>query len=126
MLLSAVANHYQARRPRARVRGIQLFHDNAPALRSAVVKSYLEECHIQVSPHPPSSPDLSPCDFWHKAYIKPCLRGRKFKTRSAAGSALYQSINSTPEEQFKNALSEWISRREKCVQVNWEYFESLN
>ena len=51
----SVVNHYQAKRPRAGVRGIKLLHDNAPAHRSAVVKSYLEEFHIQVLPHPPYS-----------------------------------------------------------------------
>ena len=54
-VLSAVVNHYQAKRPRAGVRGIKLLHDNAPAHRSAVVKSYLEEFHIQVLPHPPTA-----------------------------------------------------------------------
>ena len=125
-VLSAVVNHYQAKHPRAGLRGIQLLHDNAPAHRTAVVKFYLEEFHIQVLPHPPCSPDLSPCDFWLNPYIKSCLRGRKFETCSAEGSALYQCINSIPKEQFKNAFSEWISHLEKCIQVNGEYFEGLN
>ena len=91
-VFSAVVNHYQAKHPRARVRGIKLLRDNAPAHRSAVVKSYLEEFHIQVLPHPPYSPDLSPCDFWLSPYIKSCLRGRTFETLSAVGSALYTSV----------------------------------
>ena len=125
-VLSAVVNHCQAKHPRAGVRRIKLLHDNAPAHRSAVVKSYLEEFHIQVLPHPPYSPDLSPCDLWLNPYIKSCLRGRKFETRSAVGSALYQCINSIPREQFKSVFSERISRLEKCVQVNGEYFEGLS
>ena len=67
-VLSAVVNHYQTKRPRAGVRRIKILHDTAPAHRSAVVKSYLEEFHIQVLPHPPYSPDLSPCDFWLNPY----------------------------------------------------------
>ena len=43
-VLSAIVNHYQAKRSRAGVRGIKLLHDNAPAHHSAV-KSYLEEFH---------------------------------------------------------------------------------
>ena len=125
-VLSAVVNHYQAKRLRARVRGIKLLHDNAPAHRSAVVKSYLEEFHIQVLPHPPYSPDLSPCDFWLNPYIKSCLWGCKFEMRSAVGSSLYQCINSIPKEQFKNAFSKWISHLEKSVQANGEYFAGLN
>ena len=68
-VLSAIINHYQVKGPRAEVQGIKLLHDNAPANRSAVVKSYLEEFHIQALPHPPYSPDLSPCDFWLNPYM---------------------------------------------------------
>ena len=104
-VLSAVVNHYQEKRLRAGVQGIKLLHDNAPAHRSAVMKSFLEEFHIQVLPYPTYSPDLSPCDFWLNQYIKSCLEGRKFETRSAVGSALYQCINSIPKKkQFKNAF----------------------
>ena len=117
-VLSAVVNHYQAKRPRAGVWGIKLLHDNALA--------YLEEFHIQVLPHPPYSPDLSPCDFWLNPNIKSCLGGHKFEMHSAVGSALNQCINSIPKEQFKNAFSKWISHLEKCVQVNGEYFEGIN
>ena len=39
-VLSAVVNHYQAKRPRAGVRGIKLLHDNVPVHRSAVVKCF--------------------------------------------------------------------------------------
>ena len=117
-VFSAVVKHYQTKGPRAGVRGIKLLHDNAPSHCSAVLKSYLEEYHIQILPHPPYSTDLSPCDFWLNPYIKSCLWGCKFETCSAVDNALYQWINSLPKEQFKNAFSEWISHLEKCVQVN--------
>ena len=42
-VLSAVVNHCQAKRPRARFRGIKLIHANAPTHRFAGVESYLEE-----------------------------------------------------------------------------------
>ena len=87
-VLSAVVNTIRQSARGPGVRGIKLLHDNAPAHRSAVVKSYLEEFHIQVLPHTPYSTDLSPCDFWLNAYIKSCLQGRKFETRSAVGNAL--------------------------------------
>ena len=70
-VLSAVVNHCQVKHPRAGVREIILLHDNAPAHRSAVVKSYLGEFHIQALPHTSYSPDFSPCDF--DPYIKSCL-----------------------------------------------------
>lgn len=124
-VLSVIIDHYTAKRPRTGARGIKLLHDNAPAHRSAVVQEYLKENHIEVLPHPPYSPDLSPCDFWLNPYIKSCLRGRRFETRSAVGSALYQCINSISKERFQNAFSEWLARLEKCVQSEGEYFEGM-
>ena len=115
-VLSAVVNHYQAKHPRAGVQGIKLLQDNAPAHRSAVMKSYLEEFHIQVLPHPPYIPDLSPGVFWLHPYIKSCLWGCKFETRSAVGRKLYQCINSIPKEQFKNAFFQMdFPSREMCL-----------
>lgn len=61
-------------------------------------------------PHTPYSPDLPPCDFWPYAYIKSCIRGRRLKTRSAVGNALYQCVNSMPKEHLKDAFLEWIQR----------------
>ena len=125
-VLSAVVDHYATTHPRTGVRGIHILHDNAPAHRSAVVLEYLEEMKIKTLPHPAYSPDLSPCDFWLNPYIKSCLQGRRFESRSALGSALFQCINSIPKEHFKNAFSERIRRLEKCVHVKGEYFEGLD
>ena len=100
-VLSAVDNHYQTKRPRAGVRGIKLLHDIAPAHRSGglIWRNFIfRSCHTH-------STALT-CYFWLNPYIKSCLRRRKFETRSAVGSALYQCINSIPKEQFKNAFFE--------------------
>lgn len=124
-VLSQVVQHYATARPRTGVRGVKLLHDNAPAHKSALVNSYLEDNHIETLPHPPYSPDLSPCDFWLNPYIKNYLRGRRFESRQAVGSALFQCLNTIPKEAFKNAFTEWIKRLEKCIQVKGEYFEGM-
>ena len=91
-VLPVVVNHYVTKRPRTDTRGLKLLHDNAPAHRSAVVQDYLREQNIEVMPHPPYSPDLSPCDFWLNPYIKTWLRGRRCESRCNVGSALYQCV----------------------------------
>ena len=125
-VLSEVVRHYTAKRPRTGLRGVKLLHDNAPAHRSAVVTKYLQENNIETLPHPPYSPDLSPCDFWLNPHIKGYLRGRRFETRSAVGSALYQGTNSIPKEMFKKAFFDWLIRLEKCVKMGGEYFEGFH
>lgn len=124
-VLSAVVQHYATARPRTGVRGIKLLHDNAPAHKSALVLSYLADNNIETLPHPAYSPDLSPCDFWLNPLIKDYLRGRRFESRHAVGSALFQCLNTIPKQAFRDAFSDWIQRLEKCVRVGGEYFEGL-
>ena len=38
--------------------------DNAPVHNSILVTDYLTKMGIKTVPHPPYSPDLTPCDFW--------------------------------------------------------------
>ena len=125
-VLPAVVNHYTTTRPWTGMRGMKLLHDNAPAHCSAVVQDYLKTQGLKTLPHPAYSPDLSPCDFWLNPLIKKCLSGRKFETRTAVGTALYQCTNSIAKSDYKNAFSDWIRRLKKCVEVKGDYFEGLN
>ena len=103
-VLPVVVNHYMAMRPRTGLRGLKLFHDNAPAHCSAVVQDYLKTQGFKTLPHPAYSPDLAPCDFWLNPVIKKCLSGRKFETRTAVGRALFQCADSIPKCDYKSAL----------------------
>ena len=63
---TALSNLRQALRHRRRgklTRGILFRHDNAPAHRSRECVSALSQYGFEILPHPPYSPDLSPCDF---------------------------------------------------------------
>ena len=63
-VLPKVVEHYKERRPKTGMRGIKLWQDNAPAHTCKVTVAYLKEQHIDVLPHQPYSPDLTPCDFY--------------------------------------------------------------
>ena len=45
-------------------RGVQLLHDNARPHTSQLILNAIQQMNIQILPHPPYSPDLSPCDYW--------------------------------------------------------------
>ena len=57
--------------------------------------------------------------------LKTTLSGRRYESRSALGSAIYQCIQGIPKKAYFSAFTEWISRFEKCVSVKGEYFEGL-
>ena len=53
------------------------------------------------------------------------LSGRRYGSRSALGSAVYQCLNSIPRTDYFTAFQSWISRLEKCISVKGEYFEGM-
>ena len=124
-VLSRVVEHYKTVRPATGTRGIKLLHDNAPSHKSGLLTDYLQENGIAVLPHPPYSPDLDPCDFWLNSVIKEALRGRKFETRHAVGSAVFQCMKGIPKDAYRLAFHTWIRRLRKCIEVKGEYFEGL-
>ena len=56
--------YFVNKRPKTGLKGIKLLHDNAPCHRASVVTDFLKEEKVKILPHPPSSPDLAPCDFF--------------------------------------------------------------
>ena len=55
-----------------------LFHDNAPAHRTALVKDFLAKNNVTTLEHPPYSPELAPADFYLFPRPKSALKGWRF------------------------------------------------
>jgi histone-lysine N-methyltransferase SETMAR len=68
------------KRPRKCSSGTWLMHhDNAPCHAALSVREFLAKHSIPVVPHPPYSPDLSPCDFFLFPRLKSTLKGKRFQ-----------------------------------------------
>jgi len=55
-----------------------LYHDNAPAHRSVLVKDSLAKNNMTTLEHPPYSPELAAVDFCLFPRLKSALKGRHF------------------------------------------------
>ena len=88
-----------------------------------VVKAALEEEGINVLKHPPYSPDLAPSDCWLFSDRHSQLRGRKFGSRSALGTAICQYGKKTPTQSFRTAIQDLIKRWDRCVRMQGEFVE---
>ena len=88
---SKVKAHCEKRKPVTGLRGLCLIHDNAPAHKCVLVQALLKEEKVIQLSHPSYSPDLSPCDFFLFPLLKKTLSGRRYESRSALGSAIYQT-----------------------------------
>jgi hypothetical protein len=60
-----------------------LHHDNAPSYNSVLTQEFVAQYKMAVIFHPPSSPDLAPCDFFLLPKMKFKLKGRPFDTSEA-------------------------------------------
>jgi len=85
-------------------RHIFLLHDNAPPHRAQVVTKVLDKRKVKVIPHPPYSPDLSPCDFFLFPKLKKFISCRRYRSRQAIGYAVYQFLKSVPKKDYENSF----------------------
>lgn len=110
-------------RPISGVKGIKLLHDNAKPHVAAETKTFLKEQGINVMPHPPYSPDLSPCDFWLFDYIKKNLPDQTSKDN------LFKEVSKVvvniPEKEYKKTFKKLLERMQLCIENKGEYFEHL-
>ncbi|GFX62446.1 uncharacterized protein TNCV_412881 [Trichonephila clavipes] len=49
----------------------------------AVEPGVLQQNNVEILPHPPYSPDLTPCDFWLFPQLKKPLRDKRFASNKA-------------------------------------------
>ena len=68
--LGPLVYEIKCQKPLCGTRGIIIHRDNERPHVHAYVINYLESQGITIMPHPPSSPDLAPCDFWLFDLIK--------------------------------------------------------
>ena len=106
-VLTQLVDFYQKCTPRT---GVKLFHDNAPAHKSAMVQDHLKESGLDVLDHPPYSPDLSPCDFWLFPRLKEMLAGYRFEPHCGIGNAVYKCLQHTPKEDYQAVFWKWVDR----------------
>ena len=81
-------------RPKTGLKHLRLY-DNAPAHKARIVTEFLESEKVKVLPHPPYSPDLTPCNYFPFPKLKYHLSGRRYNSRNSLWSAVYQSNRST-------------------------------
>ena len=87
------------------------------------MSNYLQSEGITIIPHPPNSPDLSPCDFWFFAFIKENLADQN--NSESLHHAVSNFMNSLNREEYRKTLDKWIQRMQLCVDNNGDYFEHL-
>ena len=74
---------------------------------------------IKTVPHPPYSPDLSPCDFC--LFLK--LRGCRYEIIEEMKEVVTKVIDTLTQEDFHGALQKLLEQYNKCTAAGGDYFE---
>jgi hypothetical protein len=112
-------------RPKTGFKGIKLLHDNAPVHKAKATQDYLQRHKVVELPYPAYTPDLASCDFLLFPEFKEALSGRRFLSRSALGSAVFQYLRTIPKQSYKNVFYDWLKRLKLCVQHKGDYFDGI-
>jgi hypothetical protein len=79
---------------------------------------------MDVIPHPPYSPHLTPCDFFLVPKMKFKLKGCRFDTSEEIQAESQRVLDTLTEKDFQEAFQKWRRRWDRCLHAGWNYFES--
>ncbi len=103
-----------------------LHMDNASPHTARPTKLHLLLKGIKTLPHLPSSPDLSPNDFWFYNRLKSGLHGHRFPSVNALKAAVADEIAQIPSHEYTHCfMKSWPMRWACCVHQEGNYFEGL-
>ncbi|CAF3022775.1 unnamed protein product [Rotaria sp. Silwood2] len=121
--LRPLTDEIKRQRPSYGTRGIKIHHDNGRPHVHKDVSDYLESEGLTIIPHPPNSPDLSPCDFWLFDLIKNNLTDQD--DSESLHDAVTDFMHSLNRDNYKKTFVKWIERMRLCVDNHSDYFEHL-
>lgn len=124
--LRKMKSDYRNKRRGRSSKNISLLHDNATPHVSRKTQETLAQLSVTTIPHPPYSPDLSPCDFFLFGLLKRKLRGRQFRSREELEKEVKQICHrEIKTDEYEKAMRDLIHRWEKCIAINGDYVEKV-
>ena len=118
-VLKVLQGHIRRKSPRWSATSRILHHDNAKPHVTNVVAEYLAQINVKCVPHPPSSPDLDPCEFFLFPNLKKHFRGRRFQSSEGCVGGFEGPVKNGFQHVFADQQKRW----DKCIASNGDYFE---
>jgi histone-lysine N-methyltransferase SETMAR len=102
---------------------ILLHFDNARPHFSKKCLKYFNSHNIELLPHPPYSPDLSPCDFFLFDPLKKKMVGKTFKSHLEIMKEIQELLEEISVESYYNAMTRaWTRKYKLCIKNKGDYF----
>jgi histone-lysine N-methyltransferase SETMAR len=97
-------------------------YDNARAHVCKLTSDFLSSSTMERLPHPPYSPDISPCDFFLFGYLKHLFAGLTFDTPKKLESYIIQLMKEIPPSTYLKVFNTWIDRLDFIIESEGKYF----
>lgn len=104
------------------LKNIKIHMDNSPIHNGSLVAQKLKEEKINRIPHPPYSPDLSPCDFWFFGMAKENLKGVEINSEEDLENEIIRIFDGVTFEELQMVFEAWIKRLEWVIKNHGEYY----
>ena len=102
---------------------IILIMDNARPNLPKKTKSTLEKLGIEWLPHPPYSPDLSPCDYHYFRSLQDHFKGREFTKIGDAEVAFKEWMEGLQTALWSDGLAQLPIRWKTVVDTHGQYYD---
>ncbi|KAF7272417.1 hypothetical protein GWI33_014804 [Rhynchophorus ferrugineus] len=101
--------------------GVILLHDSIHIKDTDVVQKMVESLNWELLKHPPTSPDLSPCEFHVFGPLKQALKGRRFNSDEETEAAVREWFDKRPQEFFQQAIYRLAHQWDGCVKYDGDF-----
>jgi histone-lysine N-methyltransferase SETMAR len=98
--------------------------DNSMCHNGAKITEKLEKRHIVRAPHPPYSPDLSPCDFPSFRILKQKIKEQVFQSEEHILADITENWNELTFEDIQRIFHNWMERLIWMITNGDEYYQS--
>ncbi|VDO99036.1 unnamed protein product [Heligmosomoides polygyrus] len=95
--------------------------DNAASHRAKVTTDKLAQLGHVHMPHPPYSPDISPCDFHYFLSLQDFIVGRDTRTQADLDNHNEHWISTRPKQFRYDAIRKLADRWQQVIDLNGEY-----
>jgi hypothetical protein len=99
---------------------IWLHFDNARPHTAYSSAARLAKLGFQRMPHPPYSPDISPCDFYLFGTVKRKLKGLVAQDDNDVADMFYEKLMEISREERLSAMHDWVRRLHDVVESGGE------
>jgi histone-lysine N-methyltransferase SETMAR len=99
-----------------------IHYDNARAHVCKHTSDFLSTSSMERLPHPPYSPDISPCDFFLFGYLKHLLAGLGFDNPLQLEHHLKITMNEISQSTYTKVFNHWIDRLDFVIESEGKYF----